>query len=87
MAPALPFLAVALAAAGTATSIYELASAPKAPEAPSPTQTTQQNQQSLEAAYAQADILKQRRGAASTILTGPQGTQSPSTTLKASLGG
>lgn len=85
MAPALPFIMMGLMAAGTATSIIAATRTPQMPSAPQ-TSATERSRQSLEAAYAQAQILRQRRGAASTILTGPQGVTQPAQTVKATLG-
>jgi hypothetical protein len=87
MAPVLPFIMAASAIFAAGTSIYSLAKgAPEAPGSPAPSKS-EQSRQALEAAYAQAQLLRQRRGAASTILTGPLGVSTPPQTIKATLGG
>jgi len=83
MAPAIPFMMLAMAAVGSATSIYQSMSAP---EAPSPPDTSRQNEQAVAAAQAQAQFLNRRRGFPSTILTGPQGVSSQGQTGNTTLG-
>ncbi len=86
MAPALPFIMMGLTAASTAVSLVSAFKTPKAPSMPAPS-AQDQSRQSLEAAYAQAENLRHRRGASSTILTGPLGVTQPAQTVKATLGG
>lgn len=71
MAAALPWIIAGATVASTATSIYAAAKTPKAPTVI--TDSATQSKESVEAAYAQSESLRKRRGAASTILTGPQG--------------
>lgn len=72
MAPAIPFIMLAMAGVGAATTGYELANQPSAPTAPTQAQTAAQQAQAQEAAaQAQAAALQNRRGMASTILQNP----------------
>lgn len=82
MAPALPAIMAITMAAGAATSIYGLMHQPKAPVLPNP----DQGKAAAAAAYAEAQALRKRQGAESTILTGPLGIQQPAQTAKATLG-
>jgi hypothetical protein len=87
--PAIPaavaiWATVAASAATIAATGYELAQPKNTPTA-APSQT-QQNQQALEASYAQAEQMRKRQGAASTILTGPQGTTGQPSVFKTTLG-
>lgn len=54
------------------------------PTTPSPT-STEADLAAQEAAKKQAEALKKRRGAAATILSGPEGILSPAVTRKATL--
>jgi hypothetical protein len=83
MAAALPYIALGLMGAGTAASVYSSMNQPKAPQVPS----TQSSDTTEAAAYAQAEAMRKRRGAASTILTGPQGDMGTPQTMKTQLGG
>jgi|WetSurMetagenome_2_1015567.scaffolds.fasta_scaffold1049966_1 hypothetical protein len=82
MAPALPFIMMGLAAVSTATSIYSMTQTPEVPKAPKDTSA----QESQEAAYAEAERLRKRHGASSTILTGPLGITQAAQTSKTTLG-
>lgn len=46
----------------------------------------EESKQIQESAYAQVELLRKRRGAASTILTGPLGVTNTADTVKAELG-
>jgi len=83
----LPILLGVTAAATVGTGIYEAVSAPSAPKAPTATESAQQQAQAAQAAaLAQANALTKRRGMASTILTGPQGSTGTPATEHATLG-
>lgn len=86
LAAALPYIIAGSAIASTAVSIYAATRTPKAPTMPGPS-ATEQSRLALEAAYAQAENLRHRRGASSTILTGPLGVTEPAQTVKSQLGG
>jgi hypothetical protein len=85
MAVALPWIMMGLMAAGTATSVYAATRTPQAPDMSALKPPS--DKQALEAAYAQAEQMRKRRGSSSTILTGPLGVQTPPTTTQAQLGG
>lgn len=87
MAPVLPFLMVGAMAAGAATSIYSALNAPEAPKPTSPADAIASRKSAMEAAYAQAESMRKRRGSSSTILTGPLGVTEPPQTVHAQLGG
>lgn len=87
MAPVLPFLMVGAMAAGAATSIYSAMNPPEAPKPPSATDQAKSDRAALDAAYAQSEVLRKRKGSSSTILTGPLGVTEPAQTVHAQLGG
>ena len=80
MAPVIPWIVAATMAASTATSVIGALRTPKPPQLPP-------DRGRAEAAYAEMELLRKRRGAASTIITGPQGVTQPAQTTKAQLGG
>ncbi len=68
------------------TGIYSATrSTPKPPALP-PVTEPPVDTAAQQAAYAEAESLRKRRGAASTILTGPSGVTSTPTTMKTRLG-
>jgi hypothetical protein len=77
------YLAAGSTAAAAGASLYSTLNAPKM----SGFQTGSASSKDTEAvAYAQALALRQRRGAASTILTGPMGVTGNAPTQRATLG-
>lgn len=87
ISPILLGILAASTATTIGTTIYEAVSQPSAPQAPTTSETaTQQAQASQAAALAEAQAMTRRRGLASTILTGPQGTTAPAATQRATLG-
>ena len=87
MAPIIPFIPLIAAGIGAATTGIALAHQPKAPKAITQTASeTAQARAQQEAAIAQANALRQRRGMASTTLTSPMGVTAPTTTQSATLG-
>jgi pantothenate kinase len=70
------------AVASVASTVYSVTRpSPHKPKTIMPTDTTAE-----QAAYAEAEQMRKRRGAASTMLTGPGGVQGQPTTLKSQLG-
>lgn len=87
VSPVLLGILAATTAATVGTTIYEATNQPQVPQTPSQTTTnTQQAQASQAAALAEAQAASQRRGLASTILTGPQGVTSGQSIQRATLG-
>ena len=75
--------ATSLASAGT--SIYSAVQSGKQ-KVPEMTPPPKEDESVKEAARREAELMKRRRGYASTIATGPQGVLTPATTLKTTLG-
>ncbi len=75
-------LALATAATTIGTSAYTIATQPKKPEPP----ILGKPEDPMKAAYAEMEAVRKRKGAASTILTGPEGVMGQPSTLKATLG-
>lgn len=64
------------------TSLYTILTAPGAPKPPDPLR----REDPMKAAYAEMQAIRKRKGAASTILTGPEGSLGQASTLKTQLG-
>jgi negative regulator of sigma E activity len=80
-------IALVVAGVGTAASIYEMTQQPKAPDAPTlPAAASQVDNTAQAAAQAQATAMSKRKGAASTLLTGPQGILTQPSTARQTLG-
>lgn len=79
------YLSAGATAVSAGTSLYSAMNAPKLSGFQSTPQSSS-SQDTEAAAYAQALNLRQRKGAASTILTGPLGVTSPGQTSRATLG-
>ena len=84
MAPVIPLILLATAAASVGTAAYEMTNQPSAPKLPDT--TAQQAQAAQAAALAQAQALTKSRGMASTILTGPTGQTTQPNVGRATLG-
>lgn len=69
-------------AVGAGMGAYTIATAPGNPEMPAPPK----KDDPMKAAYAEMEAMRKRKGAASTIVTGPEGVMGPAPTSKALLG-
>lgn len=73
---------IATAATSIGSTVYSAATQPKKPEPP----LLGKPEDPMKAAYAEMEAIRKRKGAASTILTGPEGVMGQPSTLKAQLG-
>jgi hypothetical protein len=78
-----PLVMLAMSAVAAGTSIYEGMNQPKAP---SPTTQATSTDTTEAAAYASAQAMAKRQGAAGTILTGSQGVIGTPNTARQTLG-